>query len=1026
MLFSKMGSYLPMGLHLRLFAALILCLLASVSAPGQILNPTPARVIGHPQVAIVTDEANWIDGRELNGPGGLAVDMNASPPVLYVSDTRNHRVLAWRNVAAFSSGAPADLVIGQRDRYSALPLGPGTSLSTGLNTPTGLAVWNGDLYIADSGNNRVLRFPAPFSQTTLFPDLVIGQQNFNSRAANAGGLSGRTLSLGGNPAHLAFDGNGNLYVTDRGNSRVLRFAPLSAGAVSGPTATIVLGQADFFSATPLAGTAANLIIRDHFVAPTGIAVDSGGAIYVSDQDPARPNVFSRVLVFDPNPDTGAAARRIVGVLTTPTPPPQDVINRTVMLGPQGLTLVNNRLAVADTLSHRVLIFPPRDQWPEENVSFSPQAQSVTGQADFSGRSSNRGQPEPSADRLSAPTALVAAGADLLVADTANHRVLAFPSPYTTASRMLGQTRFNANAVNYIEGREVHFATTTSLGLQAFAGLAVDWKAATPHLYIADTYNHRILGFRDLRKVTAGTTADLVIGQPDLFRSLCNFPTNNPDTPSATSLCLPSALALDDTGNLYVADTGNSRVLRFPAPFSQPSGAQHQANLLLGQTSFTTRIIDPSAITMASPSGVAVTAAGVLAADAVHHRVVLFAGTPATFTNGMAATKVFGQPNFTSAASGSSDSSMNVPQQLAVDSAERLYVADGGNNRVLVFGPVSSAPVSPRAALIISGLRNPRAVIVNPSTAEIWVADTGNSRAARYAAFERLVGTIPAPLATLPSNPLSLALDNQGGLLIADIVNRVAIHYPALAALNGANFLINRALAPGAIVSVFTSQGAQFSSETLSFDQLPNPLPLPRVLLDVEVLVNGQPAPLFFVSPRQINLQVPSATPPSGSADVVVQRRSTGQVLSAGTMPMSAVSPALFTLTATGSGQAAVLNEDQSVNGPTNPARPGTVISLYANGPGVIPGGPPDGEPASGLVPTDEKPVVMLNNVAIDPLNVEFSGAAPTLVGVWQINVRVPATQAPGNAIPITVQYKGVVSNNPQIPSQVRATIAVRN
>jgi uncharacterized protein (TIGR03437 family) len=298
--------------------------------------------------------------------------------------------------------------------------------------------------------------------------------------------------------------------------------------------------------------------------------------------------------------------------------------------------------------------------------------------------------------------------------------------------------------------------------------------------------------------------------------------------------------------------------------------------------------------------------------------------------------------------------------------------------------------------------------------------------ARFAPFERLVGTIPAPLATLPANPLALAVDNQGALLIADIVNRVAIHYPALAVLNGANFLVNRALAPSAIASVFASPGSQFGSETRVFNELPEPLPLPRQLADIEVMVNGQPAPLFFVSPRQINFQVPGNTPATGSVEVMVRRRPTGQVLAAGTVGMNQVSPAIFTLAASGTGQAAAVNEDGSVNGPANPARPGSVISLYGTGSGGFPGGPDDGAPAGGIIETEEKPVILLNNTPVDAANVLFSGAAPGYVGLWQINVRIPETQAPSNALPVTVQYRGVVSNNPQSPTQIRTTIAVRN
>ena len=86
------------------------------------------------------------------------------------------------------TAAQADLVIGQRDFFSTGANGPGVSggLSTGFAAPTGLAVDQGDLYVADSGNNRVLRFRKPFTTPPdqLTPDLCIGQPSFNANKPN--------------------------------------------------------------------------------------------------------------------------------------------------------------------------------------------------------------------------------------------------------------------------------------------------------------------------------------------------------------------------------------------------------------------------------------------------------------------------------------------------------------------------------------------------------------------------------------------------------------------------------------------------------------------------------------------------------------------------------------------------------------------------------------------------------------------------------------------------------------------------
>src|SRR6185312_7818835 len=76
-----------------------------------------------------------------------------------------------------------------------------------------------------------------------------------------------------------------------------------------------------------------------------------------------------------------------------------------------------------------------------------------------------------------------------------------------ATRVLGQDQMNFNAPNLVEGREFAFS---SLSGTADAGLAVDLTSSPPHLYVADTYNNRILGYTDLRNFKSGAKADLVI------------------------------------------------------------------------------------------------------------------------------------------------------------------------------------------------------------------------------------------------------------------------------------------------------------------------------------------------------------------------------------------------------------------------------------------------------------------------------------------------------------------------------------
>src|SRR5579871_6511699 len=232
-----------------------------------VFNIAPSRIVGQPvlqQQGILTATAiNLVEGREFAVPQAVALDTSVSPPILYVVDTGNNRVLAWKNASSFTKGAPtADLVIGQRSLLSTSPQGPaagsGSTLSTGLFQPVGLTVDNGgNLYVVDAGNNRILRYPAPFSQTgaLLAVNLIIGQKDLNGSAPNAGQTapSATTLALtsGGSifRTGIAFDAQGNLWISDAGNNRVLRYPASSLGphATNQPAADLVIGQTDFVS-----------------------------------------------------------------------------------------------------------------------------------------------------------------------------------------------------------------------------------------------------------------------------------------------------------------------------------------------------------------------------------------------------------------------------------------------------------------------------------------------------------------------------------------------------------------------------------------------------------------------------------------------------------------------------------------------------------------------------------------------------------------------------------------------------------
>jgi uncharacterized protein (TIGR03437 family) len=1048
--------------HFPLFLALLL-LPAIPVWPQIVLDPAPARALGHPlstpgeQLFVSDINPNLVLGVELYAPEGIAVDTSGSSPILYVADTFNNRVLAWKNASSKTLAnlqAPVQ-IIGQCSPYATLP---GTN--GGLSLPTGLLVdAKGNLYIADSGNDRVVRYPSPLTATcSTTPDLVLGQLS-PFTASNQVAPSATSLALPGNiAAALAMDSSGNLYVTDIGNHRVLRYpaASLTSGTY-GPAADIVIGQADFVTITSPTGQTD----RSHFYAPAGLAFDSSGNLFVSDLQ------ASRLMVFPPPFSIGMSAARLAGIVS----PVPSTATQSSLSGPEGIVMINNGPGVMDTADNRLLIFDPFSSadWKSSGPTFStppPVAIALLGQPNYTTSSSNAGNAQPSASTLAGPVAGAVAGTDLFIADSANNRVLVYPNlgHALSASQVLGQANFPYDSPNYIEGKEFFFGPTVFVNNGSAenlwdAGIVVDSSSSPPHLYISDPGNNRVLGFADARSVQAGAVANLVIGQPDLATAVCNYegvrvpmPAAGqlPQQPTQASLCYPTGLAVDGSGNLYVADSLNGRVLAFPAPFKSGATAMEPANLVLGQSAFT-GLLNPTVSQnfMSFPYGLVYDPNnGLLVSDRSYNRVLFFSKD--NLTNGAPAEKVIGQADFSS----TSSAVLSAPYHIGEDSNARVYVADSGHNQVAIFGSLTNLATATTVSInTLQGLNTPQALWVNPSSVagypdDIWVGDALHG-VYRYPRFT-LLASPPVPSFQIQPTlegtasceqsqvncfamaTLALTQDSFGNLYVADSSNRVAVHYPAVAATNGASFICagectlggladpQYYLAPGAFASLFAFAGTQFVQSAASFN---NVLPVPTTVGGVQVLLNGQPSPIFDVTPIQINFVVPSNAPTVGNTQVQVVQASTGLILGSGNVTMNTVAPAMFTTTQTGIGQIAARNAvDNSVNSASNPVARGQYIELYGTGPGVVPGGPPDGQLPTGTVHTSSNPQVWIGGFQVPSAAIQFSGLAPCCVGLWQINVQIPQSTAPGDQVSLLVIYENYNSFND--PAHI-TTIAVK-
>jgi uncharacterized protein (TIGR03437 family) len=180
-----------------------------------------------------------------------------------------------------------------------------------------------------------------------------------------------------------------------------------------------------------------------------------------------------------------------------------------------------------------------------------------------------------------------------------------------------------------------------------------------------------------------------------------------------------------------------------------------------------------------------------------------------------------------------------------------------------------------------------------------------------------------------------------------------------------------------------------------------------------VTFDGVPAPIVYTSANQTNLVVPYEV--AGKASASVQVTYNSMQTAAWTIPVAASAPGIFTVDSTGTGQAAVLNQDGTVNSATNPAARGTVIAIYATGEGQT-------SPAGVTGGVTHSP-----NTTVEPVNVTIGGVAATVqyegsapgdvAGVLQVNAVVPQTVSPGGQ-PVVMKIGGG-------SSQAGVTIAVK-
>jgi len=677
---------------------------------------------------------------------------------IFIADTAHHRVLGWNSTADYARGDPADLVLGQQDYWSTDAPNPPNAAS--MNAPTGVTMGeDGVLYVSDTGNNRVLVF-IPYNICEYYEVI----DDFYC-------LEGHEFSEYYTPLFLdGMDADYALGQPDRESSDVQTTGPASLNQPMGLAV-------DFDD---------NLVVVDHgnnrAVVYEWPLTDGKSVSWIIGQDSAQADAIEANAA--PNPPTRWS-------LNGPT---------SVAIGPAA-----KQLYIADTGNHRIVV---------HNVSpVDHLADFVIGQPDFTSNTPNNGG--VSATSLNHPTGImVDAGNQLYVADTGNHRVLAFDrtQPDAIADMVIGQPDFTSNTPNN--------GGISAQSLNSPRGIGTD--AIFMDLYVADQGNNRILHYfqplpnplpliaeLDPGTVEAGASAftlniwgsgflveDSVVAVNGVTRTVGSDYLGLVRIPiSATEVLTTGQVTI----TIHNPPPGGGTSLPAPLTIYQPQAADELADNVLGQRGFTTNdgaFAPVQADTLFGPTGVVIdqSSGRLFVADMDNARVLSWPSSTA-YTNGGSADLVFGKPDFeTYFYDESPGLNLTKPAGLALDSQGNLYVSDAQDNLVVAYRqPFTSG----MPADFVSGwINNPLALLLDHAD-NLYVTDTFNHRVLFYekplggdTIVDRVFGQADlngmdpnaggAISANTLSYPSGLAMDSAGNLYVADSNNhRVLVFFDSL-------------------------------------------------------------------------------------------------------------------------------------------------------------------------------------------------------------------------------------------------------
>jgi len=535
------------------------------------------------------------------------------------------------------------------------------------------------------------------------------------------------------------------------------------------------------------------------------------------------------------------------------------------------------------------------------------------------------------------------------------------------------------------------------------------------LFIVDTNNSRI------REVSPSGIITTVAGN-----GCCGY-SGDGQLATSAALTYPQGVAVDSSGNIYIADTGNNVVRKVST-----SGIITTIAGRFGQVGFFGDGGPAVASLLYAPAGVAVDGSGNLfIADTVNNVIRKITASTGNIST-VAGTTTQG---FAGDGAAATMAELYLPTGVFVDASGNLFIADRGNNRIrkvstggtitTVAGNGTGVSSGDGGTATAAGLPSPTSIALDAS-GDIFVAVPLNSRIREVSAGGTITtvagegvagffGDGGAPTNALLNHPAGVAVDASGDIFIADTGNnRVrevsASSAPPPSITSGGVVAVDSTVAtiqPGEFVSIYGTNLGPASPATWTGIFV-------TTLGGTSVTIDGNPAYLTYAGPTQINAQAPNDSNTTSHTVNVAVTTGGGTTTSTVTLAQFAPSFLLFDskhvtgiiVRTDGSGSQGGGTYDllgptgNSLGFPTVAAKPGDVLQLYSVGLGPTNPAVPAGQPFSSSAQTTNPVNLLINNISVPP---SFAGIDSSLL--YQINLTVPAGLGTGD-VPLSAMVGG--------------------